>query len=47
MFSAIDRWGQAFLTGLCLGMVITFVVGAVGLVLMHYCIVPVPVWCSW
>lgn len=47
MFSAIDEWGQAFLIGIGLGLVITFVVGAVGLLLMHFCIVPWGVWCAW
>ena len=47
MCSAIDEYGQAFLTGICLGLVITFVVCGTGVLLMHYCIVPVPVWCSW
>lgn len=47
MSSVIDEMRQGLLTGIALGLLITFVVGAVGMVLMHYCIVPAPVWCSW
>lgn len=39
--------GRGLFYGLCMGLVITFLVGATGLVLMHFCIVPWAAWCCW
>jgi len=39
--------GRGLFYGLCIGLVITFLVGATGYVLMHFCIVPWGAWCSW
>lgn len=40
--------GRGLLYGLCLGLVITLAVGSLGVVVGHYCLVPVPAgWCPW
>jgi len=40
--------GRGLFFGICLGLFITFVVGLLGAVMGHYCLVPVPPgWCPW
>ena len=50
MSSVIDMRAEAiegFVTGLCVGLAITFAIGAAAVVGAHFCIWPLAPWCGW
>lgn len=50
MSSVIDLKAEAiegFLTGVGIGLAITFGLGAALVVAGHFCILPLPPWCGW